>query len=211
MVDDLTYESLSMERIHASGYVWDAQNEAYRKATAEDMDHFLEEGNLPPVRSISETTRQMSGPAATSAAFELDREKLRQWDLLSSACLLQEQQRSSMADSGRGLPIAERPGDVLDASRNGAPVLNNGAGTGPITSATVAANRDRDVVLEVLEKAVQQSTSTATTTTTTTTTTTAAEYLGPSNRQDLNQETKEACNRAAGEWLLKTPGGVFRK
>nr|XP_033196497.1 uncharacterized protein LOC117160127 isoform X7 [Bombus vancouverensis nearcticus]XP_033196498.1 uncharacterized protein LOC117160127 isoform X7 [Bombus vancouverensis nearcticus]XP_033196499.1 uncharacterized protein LOC117160127 isoform X7 [Bombus vancouverensis nearcticus] len=197
MVDDLTYESLSMERIHASGYVWDAQNEAYRKATAEDMDHFLEEGNLPPVRSISETTRQMSGPAATSAAFELDREKLRQWDLLSSACLLQEQQRSSMADSGRGLPIAERPGDVLDASRNGAPVLNNGAGTGPITSATVAANRDRDVVLEVLEKGVQQSTSTATTTTTTTTTTTAAEYLGPSNRQDLNQETKEACNRAA--------------
>lgn len=32
-----------------------------------------------------------------------------------------------------------------------------------------------------------------------------------SNRQELN-ETKEACNRAAaGEWLLKTSGGVFRK
>ncbi|XP_017752141.1 PREDICTED: uncharacterized protein LOC108545174 isoform X2 [Eufriesea mexicana] len=179
MVDDLTYESLSMERIHAGGYVWDAQNEAYRKATAEDRDHFLEEGNLPPVRSISETTQQVSGPAAT--AFELDREKLRQWDLLSSACLLQEQQRSSMADSGRGLPIAERPGDVLDMSRNGARLLNSGAGTGTITSTTAAANRDRDVVLKVLD-ADMQSTSTTSN--------------GPSIRQELN-ETKEACNRAA--------------
>ncbi|CAD1472127.1 unnamed protein product, partial [Heterotrigona itama] len=124
VVDDLTYESLSMERIHASGYVWDAQNEAYRKATAEDRDHFLEEGNLPPVRSVSETTQQVSGPAA----FELDREKLRQWDLLSSACLLQEQQRGSMADSGRGLPIVERPGDVLDVMKNGARPVNSGAG-----------------------------------------------------------------------------------
>ncbi|CAK9804408.1 Pleckstrin homology domain-containing family A member 7 [Anthophora plagiata] len=111
LVDDLTYESLSMERIHAGGYVWDPQNEAYRKATADDRDHFLEEGNLPPVRSITENQQQQ--------AFELDREKLRQWDLLSSACLLQEQQRGSMADSGRGLPTVERPGDVPDTSRNG--------------------------------------------------------------------------------------------
>ncbi|KOX69090.1 hypothetical protein WN51_06870, partial [Melipona quadrifasciata] len=182
VVDDLTYESLSMERIHASGYVWDAQNEAYRKATAEDRDHFLEDGNLPPLRSVSGTTRQTSG----LAAFELDREKLRQWDLLSSACLLQEQQRGSMADSGRG--------------------------------ATLATSCDRDVVLKVLEKGVQQSismtttsTPTTTTTATTTTTTTMTTTTTTSNRQELN-ETKEACNRAAaGEWLLKTSGGVFRK
>lgn len=69
--------------------------------------------------------------ATTSAAFELDREKLRQWDLLSSACLLQEQQRGSMADSGRGLPTTERPGDVLDA-RSSAPGT-----TGTSTTATI--------------------------------------------------------------------------
>lgn len=220
VVDDLTYESLSMERIHAGGYVWDAQNEAYRKATVdatvstatvatsatiatsattttttattntatiiEDRDHFLEEGNLPSVRSIS-----------ASAAFELDREKLRQWDLLSSACLLQEQQqqqqqqqRSSMADSGRGLPIVERTGDVLDvASRNSGAV-----------NAFSLTNHDRDVVLKALEckGIVQATTSTST--------------ITSDNRQQLNEKSKkEACNRAAGEWLLKASGGVFRK
>ncbi|XP_006570580.2 uncharacterized protein LOC408874 isoform X6 [Apis mellifera] len=208
VVDDLTYESLSMERIHAGGYVWDAQNEAYRKATVdatvstatvatsatiatsattttttattntatiiEDRDHFLEEGNLPSVRSIS-----------ASAAFELDREKLRQWDLLSSACLLQEQQqqqqqqqqqRSSMADSGRGLPIVERTGDVLDvASRNSGAV-----------NAFSLTNHDRDVVLKALEckGIVQATTSTST--------------ITSDNRQQLNEKSKkEACNRAA--------------
>ncbi|XP_061932538.1 uncharacterized protein LOC108000905 isoform X4 [Apis cerana] len=173
VVDDLAYESLSMERIHAGGYVWDAQNEAYRKAAVDAAaistttnattiveDHFLEEGNLPSVRSIS---------ASASAAFELDREKLRQWDLLSSACLLQEQQqqqqqRSSMADSGRGLPIVERPGDVL------------------AVNAFSLTNHDRGVVLKALEcKGMQATTSTSAIT---------------SDRQQLN-ETKEACNRAA--------------
>ncbi|XP_050458897.1 uncharacterized protein LOC126855359 isoform X3 [Cataglyphis hispanica] len=99
----------SMERIGAGGYVWDPQNEAYRKSTSADhRNHFLEDGNLPPARSIPDV--RMS---ATS--FELDREKLRQWDLLSSACLLQEQQRTSMADSGRGLPVAEQPGEIHDS------------------------------------------------------------------------------------------------
>ncbi|XP_066589573.1 uncharacterized protein [Prorops nasuta] len=41
--DDLTYESLSMERISAGGYIWDPENEAYRKPTVEDMNHFLAE------------------------------------------------------------------------------------------------------------------------------------------------------------------------
>lgn len=197
-VDDLTYESLSMDRIHAGGYVWDAQNEAYRKATAEDTNHFLEEGNLPPVRLISET--QMSG--TTSAAFELDREKLRQWDLLSSACLLQEQQRSSMADSGRGLPTSERPGDVLD-SRNIAHATTGAATTtATITTATtiLPATNDPDIVLKVIATGLPDlSTPTSTTATT----------KGTTKRQEMI-ETKEACNRATGEWLLKT-GGVFRK
>nr|XP_012140621.1 PREDICTED: uncharacterized protein LOC100876690 isoform X1 [Megachile rotundata] len=174
LVDDLTYESLSMDRIHAGGYVWDAQNEAYRKATDEDRNHFLEEGNLPPVRSISEG--QVS--ATTSAAFELDREKLRQWDLLSSACLLQEQQRGSMADSGRGLPTAERPGDVLDP-RNSAV---NGPSTIASSTPTIApAANDPDVGLKALVNG-PRNVSTATTT----------------KRGQEPNETKEArCNRAA--------------
>ncbi|XP_039302148.1 uncharacterized protein LOC105199142 isoform X3 [Solenopsis invicta] len=106
--DDVTYETLSMEVIGAGGYVWDPQNKTYHKPTVSDRNHFLEDGNLPPARSNSDV--RMS---ATS--FELDREKLRQWDLLSSACLLQEQQRTSMADSGRGLPVVEHPGDVHDS------------------------------------------------------------------------------------------------
>ncbi|XP_070520432.1 uncharacterized protein [Cardiocondyla obscurior] len=104
--EDVAYEALSME-VGAGGYVWDPQSKTYRKPTATDRNHFLEDGNLPPARSIPDV--RMS---ATS--FELDREKLRQWDLLSSACLLQEQQRTSMADSGRGLPVAEQPGDAHD-------------------------------------------------------------------------------------------------
>ena len=101
--DDDAYEMLAMDRIGAGGYVWDPENEAYRKPSTLEK-HFLAEGNLPPTGSITET-RECT---ATSASFELDREKLRQWDLLSSACLLQEQQRTSMADSGRGLPINEQ-------------------------------------------------------------------------------------------------------
>ncbi|CAL7945512.1 unnamed protein product [Xylocopa violacea] len=63
MDDLITYESLSMERIHAVGYVWDARNEAYRKPTAEDGDHFLEEGgNLPPGRALAR--RNMGGKVA---------------------------------------------------------------------------------------------------------------------------------------------------
>ncbi|XP_076546646.1 uncharacterized protein LOC117611843 isoform X6 [Osmia lignaria lignaria] len=171
LLDDLTYESLSMDRIHAGGYVWDAENEAYRKATDEDRNHFLEEGNLPPVRSISES--QVS--ASTSAAFELDREKLRQWDLLSSACLLQEQQRGSMADSGRGLPIVERPGDIP------LPRLT--------TPTIVPAVNDPDVGLKVLDNGLGN-VSTATTTTSISTSTT-------NGAQQLKESNEACCNRAA--------------
>ncbi|XP_029045425.2 uncharacterized protein LOC114877236 isoform X5 [Osmia bicornis bicornis] len=174
LLDDLTYESLSMDRIHAGGYVWDAENEAYRKATDDDRNHFLEEGNLPPVRSISES--QVS--ASTSAAFELDREKLRQWDLLSSACLLQEQQRGSMADSGRGLPIVERPGDIP------LPRLSI-----PTTPTIVPAVNDPDVGLKVLDNGLEN-VSTATTTTTITTSTT-------NGAQQLKESNEACCNRAA--------------
>ncbi|XP_076664328.1 uncharacterized protein LOC143366817 isoform X3 [Andrena cerasifolii] len=186
IVDDLTYESLSMDRIHASGYVWDVQNEAYRKATAEETNHFLEEGNLPPVRLISGT--QVS--ATTSAAFELDREKLRQWDLLSSACLLQEQQRSSMADSGRGLPTTERPGDVLD-SRSSAPGTT-GTGTTATTTTTTIVTPSRDLGLKVLDAGLPGEHRASTTSMTAMTTMTT---MGAIKRQEAI-ETKEACNRA---------------
>ncbi|KZC14360.1 hypothetical protein WN55_06792, partial [Dufourea novaeangliae] len=204
-VDDLTYESLSMERLHAGGYVWDAQNEAYRKPTAEDTNHFLEEGNLPPVRLISEasTSPQMS-VTTSAAAFELDREKLRQWDLLSSACLLQEQQRSSMADSGRGLPTAERPGDVPDPRNSTRATTGIGivattiATTSSVSSSVVS--EDRDLVLKFIDTGLQEPSGTSTSI--------GAITEAIKRQQELN-ETKEACNRATGEWLLKT-GGVFR-
>ncbi|EFN84658.1 Pleckstrin-like proteiny domain-containing family A member 5 [Harpegnathos saltator] len=152
-----TYETLSMERIGAGGYVWDPQNEAYRKPSSRAADatnHFLEDGNLPPARSISDA--RMS-----AASFELDREKLRQWDLLSSACLLQEQQRTSMADSGRGLPLAEHPGDALD-SRHAVVAPSSTTTTTTTTTATTT----------TMMKTTMTTTSTMTTTTTTTTTTT---------------------------------------
>ncbi|XP_068993141.1 serine/arginine repetitive matrix protein 2 isoform X1 [Neodiprion pinetum] len=112
--EEETYERLAMDRIGVGGYIWDSENEAYRKpGTAaaavlqqRDTEHdnrqnFLAEGNLPPAPAMAEASR---GSTATSGSFEIDREKLRQWDLLSSACLLQEQQRTSMSESGRGLP-----------------------------------------------------------------------------------------------------------
>ncbi|KYN03305.1 Pleckstrin homology domain-containing family A member 7 [Cyphomyrmex costatus] len=50
--DDVTYETLSMEMIGTGGYVWDPQSNTYHKPTVSDRNHFLEDGNLPPARSI---------------------------------------------------------------------------------------------------------------------------------------------------------------
>ena len=126
--DDDAYESLAMDRIGAGGYIWDPENEAYRKpdanfsttSTSTTSRHFLGEGNPAPAREPhhrqspqqqQQQQQQAQQSSSNSNSFELDREKLRQWDLLSSACLLQEQQRNSMAEaapsllqSGRGLP-----------------------------------------------------------------------------------------------------------
>lgn len=202
--EDVAYETLSMEVIGAGGYVWDPQSKTYHKPTVSDRNHFLEDGNLPPARSIPDV--RMS---ATS--FELDREKLRQWDLLSSACLLQEQQRTSMADSGRGLPVVEPPGDAHDSRLA--------------------------VVAAAATTTTNAMTTTVTTTTTPTTTMTATmtiTTLGtidseqadvivkpvdiadvrdvlptkvPIKRQEPRQEP---CKRAAGEWLLNN-AGVYRQ
>uniref|UniRef100_A0A6V7LEV5 Uncharacterized protein n=1 Tax=Bracon brevicornis TaxID=1563983 RepID=A0A6V7LEV5_9HYME len=89
--DDGAYESLAMDRSNG-GYIWDPENGAYKQCQG---NHFLDEGNPHP---LHQQQRRF---------FELDREKLREWDLLSSACLHQEQ-RASMAESGRGLPVLER-------------------------------------------------------------------------------------------------------
>lgn len=191
--EDVAYETLSMEVIGAGGYVWDPQSKTYHKPTVSDRNHFLEDGNLPPARSIPDV--RMS---ATS--FELDREKLRQWDLLSSACLLQEQQRTSMADSGRGLPVAEQPGDAHDSRL-----------------AVVAAATTTNVM-----------TTTVTTTTPMTTTTMITTMGTIDNEQDVIVKPidiadvcdvlptkvpikrQEPCKRAAGEWLLNN-AGVYRQ
>jgi len=199
----VAYETLSVERIGAGGYVWDPQNEAYRKPTAADRNHFLEDGNLPPARSNPDA--RMS---ATS--FELDREKLRQWDLLSSACLLQEQQRTSMADSGRGLPIAELPGDIRDSRLVVAAVPATMTTMMTTTTVTMTAtttmtprtttamtnmaldNERVDVIVKPLDTAdVRDTLSTGVST----------------KRQEPRQEP---CKRVAGEWLLNN-AGVYRQ
>lgn len=193
--DDITYETLSMERIGACGYVWDPQNETYRKPTIADRNnHFLEEGNLPPACSIPDA--RISVTSATS--FELDREKLRQWDLLSSACLLQEQQRTSMADSGRGLPVVEQYIDDPDIRSHMISM------TTPITTATTSTTTMTttnsmtidDEQVDVIVKPVD---------------TTADVHDISSTRMQTSKkpESREPCKRAAGEWFLNT--GVYRE
>ncbi|XP_043481768.1 uncharacterized protein LOC122510889 isoform X2 [Leptopilina heterotoma] len=176
--NDDAYETLAMDRIGAGGYVWDSKNEAYRKPSTLEK-HFLVEGNLPP-----------SGSSRTATSFELDREKLRQWDLLSSACLLQEQQRTSMADSGRGLPINDR----VSTGREGRE-------SSPRTTSTIT---------------TMMTTTTSTTMTTTTSTRTLSdEHKRIPSKNDLQETTTTTTatttTRAAGEWLLRTDGVVFRK
>lgn len=205
--DDVTYETLSMEMIGTGGYVWDPQNNTYHKPTVSDRNHFLEDGNLPPARSIPDA--RMS---ATS--FELDREKLRQWDLLSSACLLQEQQRTSMADSGRGLPVVEQPGDAHDSQ------------LAVITAATTTMTTTNAMTTAIMTMTVTPTTTMTTTTIMTMDTAIDNEQVDvivkpvdiadvrdalpmkmPIKRQEPRQEP---CKRAAGEWLLNN-AGVYRQ
>lgn len=200
--NDVTYETLSMELIGTGGYpVWDPQNKAYHKPTASDRNHFLEDGNLPPARSIPDV--RMS---ATS--FELDREKLRQWDLLSSACLLQEQQRTSMADSGRGLPVVEQPGDAHDlrlavvaaATTTMDTMTTTVTTTTPTTMMTTMittmdtaiGNEQVDVIVKPIDIADVRD---------------VLPTKVPIKRQEPRQEL---CKRAAGEWLLNN-AGVYRQ
>ncbi|XP_044012775.1 putative uncharacterized protein DDB_G0282133 isoform X2 [Aphidius gifuensis] len=99
--EDGAYECLEMNR-STGGYIWDPNSETYNKIQDNNNDdddkknHFLDVGNLPPKTHMK-----------TQSSFEIDREKLRQWDLLSSACSHQEQ-RTLMGDvSVRGLPVLE--------------------------------------------------------------------------------------------------------
>jgi hypothetical protein len=79
----LSRNSESLERarrgqIFLEGYIWDEDQETFRKpsATLQQRQNFLEHASRPPQPPLS---------------FEIDREKLRQWDLMSSAPLLQQQ------------------------------------------------------------------------------------------------------------------------
>jgi hypothetical protein len=85
-------ESLERTRrgqIFLEGYIWDEDQETFRKHRTEisrqqrqsqQEQHFLEDAGLPPQPSHQ-----------PPLSFEIDREKLRQWDLMSSAPLLQQQ------------------------------------------------------------------------------------------------------------------------
>ncbi|XP_014612898.1 PREDICTED: uncharacterized protein LOC106791629 isoform X2 [Polistes canadensis] len=84
---------------------WDStrNEQVYPKDISTDIEeedgHFLVEQpnkNLPTTTATPEgSSSRVANSATSSTSFELDREKLRQWDLLSSACLLQEQQLNS--------------------------------------------------------------------------------------------------------------------
>lgn len=96
--DGVHYERLSrysesLERTrrgqtYLEGYVWDEDQETFRK-------RFLEDGGLPPQPSPS---------------FEIDREKLRQWDLMSSAPLLQQQMLGGARQPRGAVVGADRAG-----------------------------------------------------------------------------------------------------
>jgi hypothetical protein len=100
--DGVHYERLSrysesLERTrrgqtYLEGYIWDEDKETFRKHHTEPVttqqqyqsqqkQRFLEDGSLPP----------QPPPPQPPPSFEIDREKLRQWDLMSSAPLLQQQ------------------------------------------------------------------------------------------------------------------------
>jgi hypothetical protein len=118
--DGVHYERLSrysesLERTrrgqtYLEGYIWDEDQETFRKHHTEpaptrqqfqsqqqQQKHFLEDGSLPP-----------QPPPQPPPSFEIDREKLRQWDLMSSAPLLQQQMLgvSTGTRAGARQPVA---------------------------------------------------------------------------------------------------------
>jgi hypothetical protein len=105
--DGVHYERLSrysesLERTrrgqtYLEGYVWDEDQETFRKHRTEpassrrqhqpqQQQHFLEDASLPP-----QPPPPPVPPPHPPPSFEIDREKLRQWDFMSSAPLLQQQ------------------------------------------------------------------------------------------------------------------------
>ena len=114
--DGVHYERLSrysesLERTrrgetYLEGYIWDEDQETFRKHhsnstpsqhqnQSQQPHHFLGVSSLPP-----------QPPPQPPPTFEIDREKLRQWDLMSSAPLLQQQ----MLGASTGAPsVAKQP------------------------------------------------------------------------------------------------------
>ena len=114
--DGVHYERLSrysesLERTrrgqtYLEGYIWDEDQETFRKhhddpassqqrQSQQQQLHFLGVSSLPP-----------QPPPQPPPSFEIDREKLRQWDLMSSAPLLQQQ----MWGASTGTPaVAKQP------------------------------------------------------------------------------------------------------
>lgn len=114
--DGVHYERLSrysesLERTrrgqtYLEGYIWDEDQETFRKHQnnsasskqqnqSQQQQHFLGVSSLPP-----------QPPPQPPPSFEIDREKLRQWDLMSSAPLLQQQ----MLGASTGAPsVGKQP------------------------------------------------------------------------------------------------------
>ena len=207
-----TYESLAMNHRLTGDYIWDPENEAYRRQSTNVQNsrnsgavinkNFLSDGNLPPVVSVGSNNRTST---STSGSFELDREKLRQWDLVSSACLLQEQQRNSMADSGRGLPVSEdqRPqgrADVGDKQTRMTMMMatNNMAENRIRNDADGAAYVGNEGKLGNHVNAGRQG---------------RPKLTNDVDDGEIAAEVgSDGCNnRATGEWLFRTGAGLYKK
>ncbi|PSN50058.1 hypothetical protein C0J52_04228, partial [Blattella germanica] len=144
--DGVHYERLSrysesLERTrrgqtYLEGYIWDEDQEIFRKhrqtespssrqqhqsqqqqQQLQQQQHFLEEGSLPP----------QPPPPQPPPSFEIDREKLRQWDLMSSAPLLQQQ----MLGAVPGTPAGPRQPTVVGGTDPGVVVGAEGEETLP--------------------------------------------------------------------------------
>lgn len=206
--DDGAYERLATTRRLTSDYVWDPDNEAYRRQNSTrptrhhpNSKNFLSEGNLLP----SEATNRTS--TSTSGSFELDREKLRQWDLVSSACLLQEQQRTSMAESGRGLPVSDarqQRARAIDAEdgRSMMMMMIEPSRRNELDGDDLGAEFERVDGEQIGDSAMSESRN-------------DGGLKGEEDEDGAEEEVAEGADgrgdRAAGEWLFGTSAGLYRK
>lgn len=192
----------------AGVYAWDSQNEAYRgkpettnSINNQSSRHFLVEGNPVPAQQPTAADTAVEATTATtttnsgSSSFELDREKLRQWDLLSSACLLQEQQALQAADGcrlpGRGLPQGIAQSAAVTGCASVADALSRKSPLSSTKTMTTTTMSSCDDVIKLQQQQQHQ------------------------RQRAEDEEVKDLVahsNGTTGEWLYRTGAGLaYRK